>query len=104
MFFKEIRTKKAFLTYQSALLSILYNSKFILMAMSLGTNAVVVTRVHCIKNIFSVVRINKGAWIHLTDFSAMFNKGDNFQDFLSDQTLKRAYLDNQECKVSSCGQ
>ena len=29
--------------------SILYNSKFILMATSLGTNAVVVTRVHCIK-------------------------------------------------------
>ena len=31
-------------------LSILYNSKFVLMAMSLGTNAVVVTRVHCILN------------------------------------------------------
>ena len=29
-------------------LRILYNSKFILMATSLGTNAVVVTRVHCI--------------------------------------------------------
>ena len=32
--------------YVSFLL-ILYNSKFILMATSLGTNAVVVTRVHC---------------------------------------------------------
>ena len=30
------------------LLRILYNSKFILMAISLGTNAVIVTRVHCI--------------------------------------------------------
>ena len=29
------------------MLSIFYNSKFILMATSLGTNAVVVTRVHC---------------------------------------------------------
>ena len=29
-------------------LRILYSSKFILMATSLGTNAVVVTRVHCI--------------------------------------------------------
>ena len=28
-------------------LKILYNSKFIIMVMSLGTNAVVVTRVHC---------------------------------------------------------
>ena len=27
---------------------ILYNSKFILIAMSLGTNVVVVTRIHCI--------------------------------------------------------
>ena len=27
--------------------SVLYNSKFVLMAMSLGANAVIVTRVHC---------------------------------------------------------
>ena len=31
-------------------LSILYNSKFMLMATSLGTNAVVITRVHCRKS------------------------------------------------------
>ena len=35
-----------FLTYHSPALKILYNSKFILMTTSLGTNIVVVTRVH----------------------------------------------------------
>ena len=41
MFYEEIKTK------QECSLSILYNSKFILMATSSGTNAVVVTRDHC---------------------------------------------------------
>ena len=40
MFYEDITTNTTFL-------SILYNSKFILMATSLGTNAVVVTRVYC---------------------------------------------------------
>ena len=48
MFFKEIRTKQDLFYISTFSLSILYNSKFILMAMSLGTNAVVLTRVHCI--------------------------------------------------------
>ena len=48
-FYEEIRPKQD-LSYISICLlhvSILYNSKFILMATFLGTNAVVVTRVHC---------------------------------------------------------
>ena len=48
MFYEEIRTKQNLSYISICSLSILYNSKFILMAMSLGTNDVVVTRVHCI--------------------------------------------------------
>ena len=49
MFYGEIRTKQYLSDISICLLSILYNSKFILMAMSLGTSAVVVSRVHCNK-------------------------------------------------------
>ena len=48
MFFEEIRTKQYLCYISTCSLSILYNNKFNLMAMSLGTKAVVVTRVHCI--------------------------------------------------------
>ena len=47
MFYEEIRTKQDLFYISICVLSFLYNSKFILMAMSWGTNAVVVTRVHC---------------------------------------------------------
>ena len=43
---EEIRTKQGLSYISFCLLRILYNSKFILMATSFGTNAVVVTRVH----------------------------------------------------------
>ena len=46
MFDEEIRTDLSYISICS--LSTLYNSKFIVMATCLGTNAVVVTRVHCI--------------------------------------------------------
>ena len=46
MFYEEIRTKQDLSYISICSLSILYNSKFILMATSLGTNAVIVTRVH----------------------------------------------------------
>ena len=47
MFCEEIRTKQD-LSYTSVCsLRILYNSKYILLATSLGTNTVVVKRVHC---------------------------------------------------------
>ena len=48
MFYEEIRTKQDLSYISICSLSILYNSKFILMATSLGTNSAVVTRVHCI--------------------------------------------------------
>ena len=48
MFYEQIRTKQDISYISICSLSILYNSKFFLMAMSLGTNAAVVTRVHCI--------------------------------------------------------
>ena len=48
MLYEEIRPKQDLSYISSCSLSILYNSKFILMAMSLGTNAVVETMVHCI--------------------------------------------------------
>ena len=47
MFYEEIRTKQDVSYISICLLCILYNSKFILMATCLITNAVVVTRVHC---------------------------------------------------------
>ena len=46
MFYEEIRIKQGLLYISFCTLKILYNSKLILMA-SLGTNAVVETRVHC---------------------------------------------------------
>ena len=46
-FYEEIRIKHGFCCISLCSLRILYNSKFILMAISLGTNAVIVTRVHC---------------------------------------------------------
>ena len=46
MFYEEIRRKQDLPYISICSLSILYSSKFILMATSLGTNAVVVTRVH----------------------------------------------------------
>ena len=47
-FYEEIRRKKSLSYISFCSLRILYNSKFILMPTSFGTNAVVVTRVNCI--------------------------------------------------------
>ena len=47
MFHEEIRIKQGLSYISFCPLRILYNSKFIRMATALGTNAVVVTRVHC---------------------------------------------------------
>ena len=46
MFYEEIRTKQELSYISICSLNILYNSKFILMTTSLGTNAVIVMRVH----------------------------------------------------------
>ena len=48
MFYQEIRIKQGLSNMSFCPLRILYNSQFIIMATSSGTNAVVVTRVHCI--------------------------------------------------------
>ena len=48
MFYEEIRTKQDLSYIPICSLAILYNSKIILVASFLGTNAVVVIRVHCI--------------------------------------------------------
>ena len=55
MFYEEI-IKHGICCISFCWLRILYNIKFILMAMSLGTNAVVVTRVHCIYNNHDVTK------------------------------------------------
>ena len=52
IFHEEIRIKQGLFYILFCPLKILYNSEFILMATSLGTNAVVVTRVHCIKEVY----------------------------------------------------
>ena len=47
MLYEEIRIKQGLCYISFCPLRILYNSIFIIMATSFGTNAVVVTRVHC---------------------------------------------------------
>ena len=64
MFYEEIRIKQGLSYISFCPLRILYNSEFILMATSLGTNAVVVTRVHCKKSTmanFMKLDMNRGA-------------------------------------------
>ena len=56
MFCEEIRIKQGLSYISFCPLRILYNSKFILMETSLGTNAVVVIRVHCMENYAKVNR------------------------------------------------
>ena len=53
MSFKEIRIKQGLSYISFCSFRILYKSKFILMEISLGTNAVVVTKVYC--NSFNIV-------------------------------------------------
>ena len=52
-FYEEIKIKYGICCISLCSLRILYNSKFILMAISSGTNAVVVTRFHCITQFYS---------------------------------------------------
>ena len=54
MFYEVIRIKQGLSYISFSSLRVLYNSKFILMATSLGTNAVVVTRARYIQNICSM--------------------------------------------------
>ena len=74
MFYEEIRTKRDLSYIPFCLLRILYNSKFI-MVTYLGTNTVIVTRVHCISRIQSFVVIIKG--------NGCIVKGNNFSQEIS---------------------
>ena len=71
MFYEEIRTKQDFSYISVCSLSILYNSKFILMATSFGTNVVVVMRIYC--NIIMKTRRFK----YIENFTTI--KIENFQ-------------------------
>ena len=64
MFYGEIRIKQGLSYISFCPLRILYNSKVILMATSLGTNDVVVTRVYCM----SLVCLSS----YLTTLSTLF--------------------------------
>ena len=55
MFYEEIKIKQGPSYISFCPLRILYNSKFILMATSLGTNAIVIKRDHCIRSFSHVV-------------------------------------------------
>ena len=61
MFYEKIRIKQGLSYISFCPLRSLFNSKFILMATSLGINAVIVKRVHCInvkKLKFAVLQFN----------------------------------------------
>ena len=69
-------------------LGILYNSKLILMATSLGTIAVVVTRVHCIcMRTSSCFYLNYG-------FSASFNGEAEIRFYYSNEVLQNKNIKN----------
>ena len=55
MFYEEIRIKQSVSYILFCPLRILYNSKFIIMATFLGTNAIVVMWVHCICSSYLVL-------------------------------------------------
>ena len=65
MFYEEIRTKQDISNISVCSLIILYNSKFLLMARSLGTNAVIVMRVHCILEVRQFFGVSNW-WVDLS--------------------------------------
>ena len=64
MFYEDIRIKHGLSNILFCPLGILYNSKFIIMATFLGTNAVVVTRVHCIQGVSVISSLIYNIKIH----------------------------------------
>ena len=67
MFYEEIRIKQGLSCISFCPLRILQNSKFIIMATFFGTNAVVVTRVHC-TDIFLTSPPKRMLWYSLEVF------------------------------------
>ena len=92
MFCQETRIKQGLSYISLCLLRILYNSKVILMATSLGTNAVVVTRLNCIQLGYNKELIRFGwPWHNFQDHSS--RKTEFFflpknTDIFSDFSLK----------------
>ena len=72
MFYEEIRTKQKLSYISMRSFRIFHNSKFILMATPLGTNNVVVTRVHCSVITTTVFYVPSG-----TDRSGEENEDDS---------------------------
>ena len=70
MFCEETRIKQGVSYISFCSYRILYNSKFILMATSLGTNVIVITRVHCInlpefrKHFFPLLNVDRSVVVH----------------------------------------
>ena len=60
MFCEGIKTKRYLSYILICSLSILYNSKFILMAASLESNTIIVTRVHYIVVLYSKAQLTSG--------------------------------------------
>ena len=72
VFCGEIKTKQALSYISICSLSIPYNSKFIIMATSLGTNAVIVTRVHCMWILYFSIP----EYINIETSKIVFENGD----------------------------
>ena len=66
MFYEEIRTKQGLSYISLCSLSILYNSKFILMTTYSGRNVIVVTRVHCIIKVISQIGIQLNIFLNFS--------------------------------------
>ena len=67
MFNEEIRIKQGLSYILFCPLRILYNSKFILMATSLGTNAVVITRVPCYTRFMNITYLKLFFYLFLQE-------------------------------------
>ena len=78
MFYEKIRIKQGLSYISFCPLRILYNSKFIIMKTFLGTNAVVVKRVHCntIKHFFP------NAFCTISFTTLLANSGDAKLDYI----------------------
>ena len=73
MFYEEIRIKQGLSYISFCPLRILYNSKFIIMATSLGTNAVVIMGVHCTISDMSIGTKSNKQFPYMETFSCWYH-------------------------------
>ena len=78
MFCEEIRAEQDIYYISICSLSILYNSKSILMATSLGTNDIVVTRVHCINLLIKYSYTTRKSILMATSWEEMMSLSRGF--------------------------